>query len=327
MRSNLGILGLLSLALIFAVVQYSEANSLITVHKTITPPSINWTAACINFPCKTTKDLFKSSKKFIQTHNIGTRLQIYDGCIYVAYPRYKTGVPMTLGVSCKFEGCGATFDPYPCWSYHEEGNCDALQSVSDFKIDQNGLLWVLDTGIIYSMDNPTRTCGPKIVVFNARTKKVVRVIKLDQLTVPQSRLQYLLVDYSESGRCFVYISDAATRSVIVYDVQARRGYRLVLPGSVLKGFGKKDVLYLALTTCSEKNRLYFTYLSSRKVYYIDVENLRQGNSRGKIIGEFQVSSICFLSLLCSSYFIFNKPQLKYNLPFVILFHRGWHQAR
>lgn len=279
----------LFLAGIAMFVSHSEAQSLISLDpfsKTAVPTSVNWTAACINFPCKTTKDLFISSKKFIQINNIGTRLQIHDGCIYVAYPRYKTGVPMTLGYTCKFGGCGASFEPYPCWSYQDEGNCDALQSVSDFKIDQNGLIWVLDTGIIYSMDNPTRTCGPKIVVFNASTKKVVRIINLDKLTVQQSRLQYLLVDYSPDGRCFVYISDAATRSVIVYDVQARRGYRLVLPGSVLKGHGKKDVLYLALTSCNGKDRLFFTYLSSKKVYSIDAENLRKGNPRGKILGKF-----------------------------------------
>lgn len=247
--------------------------------------SINFTAACIKFPCKTTKDLFKSSGRYIITNNIATRLQIYKDCVYVVYPRYLPGVPMTLGVTCKTSACGAVFDPFPCWTYQEEGNCDALQSVSDIHIDKNGLLWGLDPGITNTMTEPTRRCKPKIFVININTKKVVRIIKLEKLTVSNSRLQYIKVDYTKDGRCFVYVSDAATRSIIVYDVQAKRGYRLVLPKAVIQGCTKRDVLYLALLCCNGKTKLYFTYLSGKKVYSIDAEHLHRGNTKGRIVGK------------------------------------------
>lgn len=250
--------------------------------------SINFTAACINFPCKTTKDLFKSSGRYIITNNIATRLQIYKDCVYVAYPRYKKGIPMTLGVTCKTSSCGAVFDPFPCWTYQEEGNCDALQSVSDIFIDKNGFLWGLDPGITNTMSDPTRRCKPKVFVINIKSKRVVRIIKLEKLTVSNSRLQYIKVDYTKDGRCFVYISDAATRSIIIYDVQAKRGYRLVLPKAVIQGCTKRDVLYLALLCCNDKTKLYFTYLSSKKVYSIDAEHLQRGNTKGRIVGKLQI---------------------------------------
>lgn len=248
--------------------------------------SINFTAACIKFPCKTTKDLFKSSGRYIITNNIATRLQIYKNCAYVVYTRYKPGVPMTLGVTCKASSCGAVFDPFPCWTYQEEGNCDALQSVSDIIVDKNGLLWALDTGITNTMTDPTRRCKPKVIVVDINKKKVVQTIKLEKLTVSSSRLQYIKVDYTKDGRCFVYVSDAATRSIIVYDVQAKRGYRLVLPKAVIHGCTKRDVLYLALLCCNGKTKLYFTYLSAKKVYSIDVEHLHRGNTKGRIVGMF-----------------------------------------
>lgn len=271
------------IALLATRIAVLEAQQVISAESS-RPSAVNWTAACINFPCKTTRDLFISSNRFKPINNIATRLQVHKGCIYVAYPRYLEGVPMTLGVSCQFSGCGATFDPFPCWTYQEEGNCDALQSVADFKIDHLGLMWVLDTGITNTMSNPTRQCGPKIVVINVKTKKVVRVIKLDALVTASSRLQYLLVDYTADGRCLAYVSDAATRAIIVYDVQAKRGYRLVLPQAVIKGGNKRDVLYIALLQCNGgKSRLYFSYLSGKKVYQIDAENLRSGNPKGKIL--------------------------------------------
>uniref|UniRef100_A0A336MZ57 CSON010498 protein n=1 Tax=Culicoides sonorensis TaxID=179676 RepID=A0A336MZ57_CULSO len=245
--------------------------------------TVNFTAACINFPCKTTKELFKSSGRYIITNNIATRLQMYKDCAYVAFQRYKPGVPMTLGVTCKTTSCGAVFDPFPCWTYQEVGNCDALQSVSDMVIDKNGIMWALDSGITESMTEPTRRCKPKIFVMNVNTKKVLRIINLDKLTVSNSRLQYLKVDYTRDGRCFVYVSDAATRSIIVYDVQAKRGYRLVLPKTVVQGCSKRDVLYLALITCNGKTKLYFTYLSAKKVYSIDAEHLHRGNTKGRIV--------------------------------------------
>lgn len=277
-----------SLLLCFVIhIDITSAHHGKLIHSETTKVStINFTAACINFPCKTTKDLFKSSGRYIITNNIATRFQMHRDCVYAVYPRYMPGVPMTLGVTCKTSSCGAIFDPFPCWTYQEEGNCDALQSVSDIDIDKHGFMWVLDTGIVNTMTEPTRRCKPKIFVINIATKKVMRIIQLDKLTVSNSRLQYIRVDYTRDGRCFVYISDAATRSIIVYDVQAKRGYRLVLPKAVIQGCSKRDVLYLSLICCSGKTKLYFTYLSAKKVYSIDAEHLHRGNTKGRIVGKY-----------------------------------------
>jgi len=56
----------------------------------------------------------------------------------VALPRYKQGVPFTLGkVNLKKGECLTKIAPYPCWAIQEEGNCQALQSVVDIAVDQN----------------------------------------------------------------------------------------------------------------------------------------------------------------------------------------------
>jgi len=62
--------------------------------------------------------------------------------------------------------------------------------------------------------------------------QVVKVIDLSNLVTPTSRLQYLTVDYADDGQVYVYVTDAANKSIIVYNVTASKGYRVILPNAV-----------------------------------------------------------------------------------------------
>jgi hypothetical protein len=178
----------------------------------------------------------------------------------------------------------------------EEGKCSALQNVVDLVLDGNDILWVLDTGIVETLEEPVQKCPPKVLAFNVRTGKLLKAVPLDGLTTKNSRLQYLAVDYGQDGRAFFYVSDAAARAILVYDVQANRGYRVILPKAVSEGCPKKDVLYLALTrkTCGT-SVLYFTYLCSSRMYAIQTNFLRNGKTSGRIDGKiFPFKTILFL---------------------------------
>lgn len=247
-------------------------------------PSYQWTAGNFHFPCPSTKSLLKSSGKYIPRHVISTRAQMSDDDVFVAFPRYKPGTPATLAKASLNSGCcDLKFEAFPCWPMQEEGNCNSLQSVVDLVVDQNDILWVLDTGILNTLSDPERKCPPKVVAFNAKTGRLLRSITLTDLVNAQSRLQYLAVDHSPGGRCFLYISDAATRAVIVYDVQAGRGYRLLLPKAVTIGGSKRDVLYLALVRRScGTSVLYFTYLGSTHLFAIRTEYLQTGDTSGRV---------------------------------------------
>ena len=287
----LRILFLLSSGLLVAQCQLlaTSYGSLPTDHNTSPAPDLKWTGADFTFPCPTTRALFKSSGKYVYKANIATRGQLYRDTLFFALPRFKTGVPATLVKTKLRKGaCSTTFEPFPCWSMQEEGKCSALQSVVDTVLDANDILWVLDTGIVNTMENqPIQKCPPKVMAFNTRTGKLLKTITLDSLTTKSSRLQYLTVDYGKDGRAFVYVSDASTKALLVYDVQANRGYRVILPKATNEGCGsKKDVLYLALVKKPEGNSvLYFTYLCSKKIFSIKTEYLRDGRASGKINGK------------------------------------------
>lgn len=220
---------------------------------------------------------------------IATRAQLLDNDVFVAFPRYKKGTPATLAKATHRLGHSEIkFEPFPSWQMQEEegGNCKNLQSVVDLFLDRNHILWVLDTGIIRTLSEPERRCPPKILAFNARTGKLLRTIILTSLVNSRSRLQYLVVEYAShenDDRVYIYITDAANRALIAYDVQACRGYRLMLPKAVTVGGCKKDVLYISLVKRScGSSILYFTYLGSTHMFAIKTEYLQTGNTAGRI---------------------------------------------
>lgn len=239
----------------------------------------------LDWPCSSTKSIYTSSGRYISQNVIATRVQIYKDEAIVVTPRYKTGVPFTLGkFSLKSKNSHPSIIPFPCWSLQEEGNCQTLQSAVDIFLDVQDILWVLDVGIVNTLQQPIRRCPPKIVAINVKTGKVVKTIDLSELVSPVSRLQYIVVDYDKEGRSYVYVSDAATRAILVYDVANGRGYRVGLPRAVTQGCSTRDVLYLALIRKScGTTVLYFTYLSSGRLFSVKTHYLRQGSAKGTVV--------------------------------------------
>lgn len=237
------------------------------------------------FPCESTRNIYKTTARYVPKNVIATRMQLYKDDAYIALPRYKHGVPFTLAkFSMKSRGCKAVLLPYPCWSIQEEGNCDALQNVVDLAIDSADTLWVLDTGIVNTLEQPVLRCKPKIVGIDLKTGLVIKVVSLETLVTPETRLQYLIVDYSKDGNPFAYIADGGSGAIIVVDLVLGTGFRIVLPKAVLIGCSEhKDVLYIALARKPCGNILYFTYLSSPRLFSIKADYLQKGQANGAVV--------------------------------------------
>ncbi|XP_025995044.1 major royal jelly protein 1 [Solenopsis invicta] len=239
----------------------------------------------LDWPCQSTKNIYETSGRYIARNVIATRAQVYRDDVIVAMPRYKPGVPFTLGVlSLKTKDCAPKVTPFPCWAIQEEGNCQALQSVVDLVVDIQEIVWVLDVGIVNTLEQPVRRCPPKVVGIDIKSGKVVKVIDLSPLVTPLSRLQYLTVDYADDGQVYVYVTDAASRSIIVYNATGDKGYKVILPNAVTTGVQRRDVLYSTLVkkSCGTPV-LYFTYLGSNRLFAIKAENLRRGLTQGSVV--------------------------------------------
>ncbi|XP_017778769.1 PREDICTED: major royal jelly protein 1 [Nicrophorus vespilloides] len=245
---------------------------------------VEWSGGSFEWPCEATKKIYVSSGKYISKNIIATRGQIYKDDVILALPRYKPGVPATLAkVSLKQKGCEAVLQPFPCWTSQEEGNCQGLQSVVDLYLDAQEILWVLDVGVTNTLEAPVRRCPPKVLAISMKTGKLLKTLDLSGLVAQASRLQYVCVEYSADGRPFAYISDAATRSILVFDIAGNKGYRVILPKAIVAGMNRRDVLYIALTRkgCGN-NFLVFTYLSSGRMFQIRTDYLRSGSTAGRV---------------------------------------------
>lgn len=246
---------------------------------------LEWTGGSFHFPCEATEKIYQSSGRYLSKNVIATRAQIYQDEAIIAMPRYKPGVPVTLAkLSLKQKGCEAALTPFPCWSTQEEGNCQALQSVVDIFLDSQDVLWALDVGVVNTLGTPIRRCPPKVVAFSMKTGKLLKTLDLSGLVAQASRLQYVTVEYSPDGKPFAYVTDAATRSILVFDIAGNKGYRVVLPKAIVSSNGRRDVLYAALVRkgCGN-NFLIFTYLSSNRVFSIRTDYLRTGSTAGRIV--------------------------------------------
>lgn len=155
----------------------ASSLSLAVCEKQLLPElSFSLSGYSLDWPCQSTRNIYETSGRYIPRNVIGTRAQIYREDMIIAMPRYKPGVPFTLGVmSLKAKDCTPKVTPFPCWAIQEEGNCQALQSVVDIALDIQEILWVLDVGIVNTLEQPVRRCPPKVVGINVKSGKVRKI--------------------------------------------------------------------------------------------------------------------------------------------------------
>ncbi|KAL1498204.1 hypothetical protein ABEB36_009040 [Hypothenemus hampei] len=238
----------------------------------------------LQFPCCSTKNIYTSTGRYISKNVIGTRMQFFHDTAFLLLPRYRPGVPFSLAKFNLTSSNGKVLlEPFPSWTLQEEGNCESIQNAIDLFMDPFERLWILDLGIVNTLEQPIRRCSAKIWGFNASSGEILSVINLENLLGDNSRLQYILVDYSSEGMPFAYISDAGAGAIIVLNLLTSTGYRVVLPRAVSVNCGVKDILYVQLARKSTGNVVYFSYLSSPRLFSIKTSCLQSGEVSGAIL--------------------------------------------
>lgn len=159
------------------------ANSLSTLvcDKHPSELSLILSGRSLDWPGQNTRSIYETSGRYVPRNVISTRMQIYKDDAIVAMPRYRSGVPFTLGVvSLRTKDCAPKVTPFPCWAIQEEGNCEALQSAVDIALDIQDILWVLDVGVVNTLEQtPVRRCPPKVVGIDVKSKKVRKIRRLE----------------------------------------------------------------------------------------------------------------------------------------------------
>ncbi|VVC45641.1 Six-bladed beta-propeller, TolB-like,Major royal jelly protein/protein yellow [Cinara cedri] len=232
------------------------------------------------------------SGEYVARNVIPTRMAMrHDGIIYLAMPRFRRGVPFTLGaIEC--DPCTSTIEPpilpYPCAAAHRprpklddnNNNNWTMVNVVDVYVDDSGLLWALDVGKVnlLQQDNAIVVRPPMVFAFDTDTDEIVRAIDLSRATTRASVLQSILVDQSTGAGMFVYVSDAGTGNVIVYNVCCDRSFKVYVPAGQC---GRRGMMYMAMARVDVTDeaagggpvrqlRLYVTYGMSCNMMYVPV---------------------------------------------------------
>lgn len=177
---------------------------------------------------------------FRPENTVFTGMEVTSDRIFLAMPRLRAGVPATLAVIPRNTPAGSSpaLQAYPSWAYHRAGvgdlaNCTGLISVYRMRKDSCGRLWVLDSGVMTSIDDFQRVCPPKLVMFDLRTNHPVRTIQFPREVLrPASLLTNIIIDETVQGSCeksIAYISDTAAPGIIVYDGAKDTAWRFMHP--------------------------------------------------------------------------------------------------
>ncbi|CAH0723435.1 unnamed protein product, partial [Brenthis ino] len=181
-------------------------------------------------------------EKFQPENTVPAGLEVGWDRIYIGIPRLRAGVPASLAWIPRSlpPGVSPVLQAYPDWSWHTAGrgdvNCTGLISVYRIRADRCNRLWVLDSGVLTSLDDFRRVCPPKILIFDMATDRLVRSVYFPrELLRPSSLLTNLVLDESRSSasrhsatcdNIFAYITDTVAPGIIVYDGRRDNAWRV-----------------------------------------------------------------------------------------------------
>ena len=138
----------------------------LTLCSTLTPQlRYEWTYINFTWPTVTSYESAVRSGSYIKEHNVVSGIKHWRGRLYLAAPRFKNGVPVTL-TSMPEDGA-ELLEPFPSWEMQTLGDCRALQFVQSFEIDPQGRMWVIDNGRVEIRTNKSRSlCPPRLIIFD-----------------------------------------------------------------------------------------------------------------------------------------------------------------
>lgn len=217
--------------------------------------------------------------------------------IFISIPRWQGAVPATLNVLVSVDNGVALFKPFPSWSGNQIGNVNALQSVLGFEIDLDDNVWVLDQGRI---NNQPAAIGSMKVVQYDPTGEVLQTFDLSSVAYADTSFLNDLVLDLKGG--FIYITDSGNPisssmtprpGLIVIDINSKNITRvldndpstqsdpslwLTINNQRVSATSPMETGADGIALSCDKRTLYYTPLTSRDLYAISTDILKENPS-------------------------------------------------
>jgi len=169
---------------------------------------------------------------YIPANNFPSTVKFWKNKMYMTIPRWRDGVPVTLGVTSAKPVNGVTkpkLEAFPNWSKQKLGDCSAFQLVHSIEIDPKGRMWVLDTGHTLSLREPRTECPPRLVILDLeKDGEVLRTYEFPEDVARRSStyLNDIVLDHEDGGMAYITDNDNQDPGIIVYSLGKNTSWKV-----------------------------------------------------------------------------------------------------
>ncbi|KAH8351786.1 hypothetical protein KR084_004413 [Drosophila pseudotakahashii] len=230
---------------------------------------------------------------FVPKNNLPLGIDVYQNRIFVTTPRWKDGVPASLGtIPFPPKESSPAIRPYPNWEAHGNPNspdCSKLMSVYRTAVDRCHRIWLIDSGIVNATVNLNQICPPKIVVYDLRTDELIVRYNLKTSQIKEDSLHSNIVvdigDHCDDAHAIV--SDVWRFGLVVYSLSKNSSWRVTnynfYPDPVASDFNVYGLNYqwldgvfgmsISYNAQSMQQVLYFHPMASFKEFMVPMDVL------------------------------------------------------
>lgn len=257
-----------------------------------------WNTIDVIWPSEEKQNYATEHGDYISANNFIAGIKFWKGKMYLTVPRWKNGVPVTLGVTSATVVNGNTapkLEAFPNWDMQEVGDCNAFQLVQSMEIDPKGRMWVLDSGKMSPLSVEVKiTCPPRLVILDLENNgEILRTYEFPPQVARHgtAHLNDIVLDHEDGGMAYITDSDREDPGIIVYSLSNNTSWKVrhdsmkAKPEAVRFMVSKNlinmpiSVDGIALSPASVEDRqVYYSPLSSFHLYSIPTSVLKSNLS-------------------------------------------------
>ncbi|XP_043599458.1 protein yellow-like [Bombus pyrosoma] len=257
-----------------------------------------WNTIDVIWPSEEKQNYAIEHGDYIPANNFIAGVKFWKGKMYLTVPRWKNGVPVTLGVTSATAVNGNTapkLEAFPNWDMQEVGDCNAFQLVQSMEIDPKGRMWVLDSGKMSPLSVEVKTtCPPRLVILDLENNgEILRTYEFPPQVARHgtAHLNDIVLDHEDGGMAYITDSDREDPGIIVYSLSNNTSWKVrhdsmkAKPEAVRFMVSKNlinmpiSVDGIALSPASVEDRqVYYSPLSSFHLYSIPTSVLKSNLS-------------------------------------------------
>ncbi|KAL1494117.1 hypothetical protein ABEB36_009766 [Hypothenemus hampei] len=190
-----------------------------------------WKTLDFVYPTTEAKYQALANGDLIKENNLPLGIEVYKHRIFLAMPKWKRGVPITLAQLPRYpKEESPDLAPYPNWGWHSEKNCELITSVFRMQVDECGRMWVLDSGkVSITTEEAKQHCPPKLLIFDLETDQLVTMYVFSKKFILEDGLYSNIVVDIRNGYCsdaYAYMSDVWRFGIVVYRLFDGEAWRI-----------------------------------------------------------------------------------------------------